>query len=58
MNHAFMMSEWASDKRPAWDAIIEKYGGKKETFDWGTWKFFDWTTGKNWRKCQGLSHRD
>jgi hypothetical protein len=47
------MSDWAKDKRKVWDAIVDKYGGKKETFDWGTWQFFDWSTGKHWRKFDG-----
>lgn len=42
------MIEWAKDKKPVWDRICEKYGGKKEAFDWGTWDFFDWAVGKSW----------
>ncbi|KAH6642755.1 hypothetical protein C7974DRAFT_301837 [Boeremia exigua] len=55
MKHTFMMSDWASDKRAVWDAVVDKYGGKKEAFDWGTWKFFDWTTGKNWPTLSSMS---
>lgn len=42
------MGDWAKDKRPVWEAICDKYGGNKEAFDWGTWGFFDWATGKSW----------
>ncbi|KAL1792315.1 hypothetical protein ACET3X_008822 [Alternaria dauci] len=55
MKHSFLMSEWAKDKREVWDAIVEKYGGKKETFDWGTWSFFDWATGKHWPTISSMS---
>ncbi|KAF2851657.1 hypothetical protein T440DRAFT_498198 [Plenodomus tracheiphilus IPT5] len=46
--NSIKMSEWAKDKRPVWEAICEKYGGNKEAFDWGTWAFFDFATGKSW----------
>ena len=42
------MVEWAKDKRPIWEAVVQKYGGKTEAFDWGTWGFFNWATGKSW----------
>lgn len=42
------MVEWAKDKRPVWEAVVNKYGGKPEAFDWGTWGFFNWATGKSW----------
>lgn len=42
------MVEWAKDKRPIWEAVVKKYGGKAEAFDWGTWGFFNWATGKSW----------
>lgn len=44
----FDLIEWAKDKRPVWEAIVKKYGGKAEAFDWGTWGFFMWATGKSW----------
>ncbi|GME64624.1 uncharacterized protein K452DRAFT_275951 [Neofusicoccum parvum] len=40
--------DWASDKRPVWESICRKYGGRVEAFDWGTWAFFDWSLGKTW----------
>ncbi|KAH7341215.1 hypothetical protein BKA66DRAFT_35018 [Pyrenochaeta sp. MPI-SDFR-AT-0127] len=46
--HNLKMGDWAKDKRQVWEAICEKYGGSKEAFDWGTWGFFDWATGKSW----------
>lgn len=42
------MVEWAKDKRPVWEKICAKYGGKPEAFDWGTWQFFEWSLGKSW----------
>ena len=42
------MIEWAKDKKPYWEAVCKKYGGKPEAFDWGTWGFFDWSIGKTW----------
>jgi hypothetical protein len=42
------MGEWAKDKKQVWETVCEKYGGSKEAFDWGTWGFFDWATGKSW----------
>jgi len=46
--HNIRMEDWAKDKKPVWEKICEKYGGNKEAFDWGTWFFFDWATGKAW----------
>lgn len=43
-----MLVEWAKDKRPVWERICAKYGGKPEAFDWGTWQFFEWSLGKTW----------
>lgn len=40
--------EWAKDKKPVWETVVKKYGGKAEAFDWGTWGFFMWATGKSW----------
>lgn len=48
MENNFSMIEWAKDKRPYWEAVCKKYGGKPEAFDWGTWGFFDWSIGKTW----------
>lgn len=42
------MAEWAKDKRPVWEAVVKKYGCKPEAFDFGTWGFFNWATGKSW----------
>ncbi|KAL4905536.1 hypothetical protein BDW74DRAFT_185061 [Aspergillus multicolor] len=42
------MVEWAKDKKPVWDRVVAKYGGKTFAFDWGTWGFFNWATGKSW----------
>ncbi|KAK2601232.1 hypothetical protein N8I77_010696 [Diaporthe amygdali] len=43
-----LLVEWAIDKRPVWERICAKYGGKPEAFDWGTWQFFEWSLGKTW----------
>ncbi len=48
MENNFSMVDWAKDKKPVWDKVCDKYGGKKEAFDWGTWDFFDWAIGKTW----------
>ncbi|KAL2833076.1 hypothetical protein BJY01DRAFT_260023 [Aspergillus pseudoustus] len=42
------MVEWARDKKPVWERVVAKYGGSVEAFDWGTWGFFNWATGKSW----------
>ncbi|KAJ6031892.1 NAD-dependent epimerase/dehydratase [Penicillium herquei] len=42
------MVEWAKDKREVWERVVSKYGGKADAFDWGTWGFFNWATGKSW----------
>ncbi|KAL5046074.1 hypothetical protein BDW71DRAFT_70485 [Aspergillus fruticulosus] len=51
----FKMSDWAADKRPAWESICAKYGGNPEAFDWGTWAFFDWGIGKAWPTLSSIS---
>ncbi|KAF5866479.1 hypothetical protein ETB97_012033 [Aspergillus alliaceus] len=48
LNNEIDMVEWAKDKRPVWEAVVKKYGGKVDAFDWGTWGFFNWATGKSW----------
>jgi hypothetical protein len=40
--------EWAKDKRDVWSRVVQKYGGHASAFDYGTWGFFSWATGKNW----------
>jgi hypothetical protein len=55
MENAFIMSEWAKDKREVWNRIVDKYGGDKEAFDRGTWSFFDWAIGKNWPTVSSMS---
>ena len=42
------MEEWAKDKKPVWEKVVASYGGNPEAFDWGTWKFFNWSLGKAW----------
>lgn len=49
------MGDWAKDKKQVWEKIRDKYGGNKEAFDWGTWGFFDWATGKAWPTLSSLS---
>ncbi|KAL4876183.1 NAD-dependent epimerase/dehydratase [Aspergillus karnatakaensis] len=36
------------DKRDIWARVVQKYGGRLDAFDWGTWGFFNWATGKSW----------
>ncbi|KAL6232492.1 hypothetical protein BDW75DRAFT_247124 [Aspergillus navahoensis] len=40
--------EWAKDKREVWERVVKKYGGRTDAFDYGTWGFFGWATGKSW----------
>lgn len=40
--------EWVKDKRPAWDRVVEKHGGKKETFDYAAWGHLSWVMGRAW----------
>lgn len=49
------MVEWAKDKRPVWEQVVKKYGGKSETFEWGTWGFFNWATGKSWSTISSIN---
>ncbi|KAL1640920.1 hypothetical protein SLS58_006536 [Diplodia intermedia] len=42
------MREWARDKRPVWEAVVEKYGGDSRAIEWGSWGFFMWAMGKSW----------
>ena len=55
MAHGFRMAEWAADKKEVWDKVCEKYGGKKEAFEWGTWFFFDWSVGKAWPTLSSMT---
>lgn len=49
------MAEWAKDKRPVWETIVKKYGGKAEVLDWGTWGFFNWATGRSWISISSMN---
>lgn len=49
------MVEWAKDKREVWERVVAKYGGKAEAFDWGTWGFFNWATGKSWLTISSMN---
>ncbi|KAH7146878.1 nucleoside-diphosphate-sugar epimerase GsfE [Dactylonectria estremocensis] len=44
----FRISEWAMDKREVWHRICDKYGGKKEVFDWATWDAMEWVGSMTW----------
>ncbi|KAM5364979.1 hypothetical protein ACJZ2D_011239 [Fusarium nematophilum] len=50
-----VLGEWAKDKKLVWERLCDKYGGNKEAFDWGTWGFFDWATGKTWPTIMSIS---
>ncbi|GCB21624.1 uncharacterized protein C757.02c [Aspergillus awamori] len=49
------MVEWAKDKRAVWETVVQKHGGKVEAFDWGTWGFFNWATGKSWLTISSIN---
>ncbi|GLA42693.1 hypothetical protein AnigIFM63309_011240 [Aspergillus niger] len=49
------MVEWAKDKRAVWETVVKKHGGKVEAFDWGTWGFFNWATGKSWLTISSIN---
>ena len=49
------MVEWAQDKRHIWERVVAKYGGKADAFDWGTWGFFNWATGKSWLTISSIN---
>ncbi|KAL1634847.1 hypothetical protein SLS58_010476, partial [Diplodia intermedia] len=36
------VSEWARDKRPVWDRVVRRYGGRPDAFDWCSWSVLDW----------------
>ncbi|KAH7061963.1 nucleoside-diphosphate-sugar epimerase GsfE [Paraphoma chrysanthemicola] len=48
MVNNFSMIDWARDKKPYWESVCRKYGGNPDAFDWGTWGFFDWMSGRTW----------
>ncbi|KAH7152562.1 hypothetical protein EDB81DRAFT_881530 [Dactylonectria macrodidyma] len=50
-----VLGEWAKDKKLVWERLCDKYGGNKEAFDWGTWSFFNWATGKTWPTIMSIS---
>lgn len=41
-------AEWVKDKKPVWLAIVEKYGGNPDTFDWCTWDMWSWAMYRKW----------
>ncbi|KAK0647826.1 Short chain dehydrogenase gsfE [Lasiodiplodia hormozganensis] len=41
-------AEWIKDKKPVWLAIVEKYGGNPDTFDWCTWDMWSWAMYRKW----------
>ncbi|GAB1217438.1 hypothetical protein ATERTT37_006677 [Aspergillus terreus] len=47
--------EWAKDKREVWERVVKKYGGSVSAFDYGTWGFFSWATGKSWLTISSVS---
>ncbi|KAL3474864.1 hypothetical protein BJX99DRAFT_271465 [Aspergillus californicus] len=49
------MVEWAKDKREVWARVVQKYGGRLDAFDWGTWGFFNWATGKSWLTISSIN---
>ncbi|RAH59117.1 NAD-dependent epimerase/dehydratase [Aspergillus piperis CBS 112811] len=49
------MVKWAKDKRAVWETVVQKHGGKVEAFDWGTWGFFNWATGKSWLTISSIN---
>ena len=49
------MIEWAKDKREIWERVVARYGGKADAFDWGTWGFFNWATGKSWLTISSMN---
>ncbi|KAL2799015.1 hypothetical protein BJX66DRAFT_322507 [Aspergillus keveii] len=46
---------WAKDKRDVWSRVVQKYGGHASAFDYGTWGFFSWATGKNWQTISSVN---
>ncbi|KAH8698734.1 nucleoside-diphosphate-sugar epimerase GsfE [Talaromyces proteolyticus] len=44
----FDLVEWAKDKKEVWDRVVDKYGGKKEAFEWTDWRYLNWTVGREW----------
>lgn len=36
------MAEWARDKKPVWDKIVEEYGGDKEAFQMDSFALMNW----------------
>jgi hypothetical protein len=51
----FDVVEWAKDKRPVWEAIIAKYGGKLEAWDWTSWDAEMWAFGRSWQTTSSMT---
>ncbi|KAJ5485712.1 hypothetical protein N7530_000012 [Penicillium desertorum] len=44
----FDVQEWARDKKPAWEQVVQKYGGRMDVFDWVSWDHWNWALGRSW----------
>jgi hypothetical protein len=42
------VQEWARDKKPAWEQVVQKYGGRMDVFDWVSWDHWNWALGRSW----------
>ncbi|KIW79291.1 hypothetical protein Z517_05903 [Fonsecaea pedrosoi CBS 271.37] len=51
----FDMEAWAKDKRPVWERVVKKYGGKVEAFDWCSWDYLPWCMGRTWSSLSSMN---
>ncbi|KAH7304494.1 hypothetical protein BKA65DRAFT_416236, partial [Rhexocercosporidium sp. MPI-PUGE-AT-0058] len=51
----FDMVTWAQDKKPVWERLVRKYGGKAEAFDWCSWDYLPWAMGRTWGTLSSMN---
>lgn len=44
----FDMEAWAKDKKPVWERVVKKHGGRVDAFDWCSWDYLPWCMGRTW----------
>lgn len=55
LTNEFDILEWSKDKRPVWERVVAKYGGKVEAWDWTSWDSVMWAMGRSWPTIASMS---
>lgn len=42
------LGEWATDKRPVWERVVQRYGGSVDAFDACNWQGLNWALARDW----------